>query len=58
VRAGAVVLATGSCAFGERILGATGLTDDCYPMAAKAGAVMSGMELNANGGAPEPFPGK
>jgi hypothetical protein len=28
VRAGAVVLATGGCAFGERILGTTGLTGD------------------------------
>jgi succinate dehydrogenase/fumarate reductase flavoprotein subunit len=47
VRAGAVVLATGGCAFGERILGATGLTGDGYLMAAEAGAVMSGMELSA-----------
>lgn len=47
VRAGAVVLATGGCAFGERILGATGLTGDGYLMAAEAGAVMSGMERSA-----------
>jgi succinate dehydrogenase/fumarate reductase flavoprotein subunit len=47
IRAGAVVLATGGCAFGERILGATGLTGDGYLMAAEAGAVMSGMELSA-----------
>ena len=47
VRAGAVVLATGGCAFGERILGATGLTGDGYLMAAEAGAAMSGMELSA-----------
>ncbi len=46
VRAGAVVLATGGCAFGERILGATGLTGDGYLMAAEAGAVMSGMEFS------------
>jgi len=47
IRAGAVVLATGGCAFGERMLGATGLTGDGYLMAAEAGAVMSGMELSA-----------
>ncbi|HEX3864182.1 MAG TPA: FAD-binding protein [Stellaceae bacterium] len=47
VHAGAVVLATGGCAFGERILGATGLTGDGYLMAAEAGAVMSGMEFSA-----------
>ncbi|MGH7094825.1 MAG: FAD-binding protein, partial [Stellaceae bacterium] len=46
IRAGAVVLATGGCAFGERILGATGLTGDGYLMAAEAGAVMSGMEFS------------
>jgi hypothetical protein len=58
VRADAVVLATGGCAFGERILGATGLTGDSYPMAAETGAVMSGMGLNANGGAPRTVPWK
>ena len=47
IRAGAVVLATGGCAFGERILGATGLTGDGYLMAAEAGAVLSGMEFSA-----------
>ncbi len=47
VRAGAVVLATGGCAFGERMLGATGLTGDGYLMAAEAGATMSGMEFSA-----------
>ncbi len=47
VRAGAVVLATGGCAFGERMLGATGLTGDGYLMAAEAGAVLSGMEFSA-----------
>ena len=47
IHAGAVVLATGGCAFGERILGATGLTGDGYLMAAEAGATMSGMEFSA-----------
>ena len=41
------MLATGGCAFGERILGATGLTGDGYLMAAEAGAAMSGMEFSA-----------
>ena len=55
IRAGAVVLATGGCAFGERILGATGLTGDGYLMAAEAGAVLSGMEFSAQYGyAPKP----
>lgn len=47
VRSGAVVLATGGCAFGERMLGATGLTGDGYLMAAEAGAALSGMELSS-----------
>jgi succinate dehydrogenase/fumarate reductase flavoprotein subunit len=47
VRAGAVVLATGGCAFGERMLGATGLTGDGYLMAVEAGATVSGMEFSA-----------
>ena len=46
-RASAVVLATGGCAFGERFIGATGLTGDGYLMAAEAGAVLSGMEMSA-----------
>ncbi|WP_404294374.1 FAD-dependent oxidoreductase (plasmid) [Microvirga sp. RSM25] len=45
VRAKAIVLATGGCAFHERILGATGLTGDGYLMAAEAGARLSGMEF-------------
>ncbi|MER9107272.1 FAD-binding protein [Mesorhizobium sp. M0848] len=45
VDANAVVLATGGCAFRERILGATGLTGDGYLMAAEAGASLSGMEF-------------
>jgi succinate dehydrogenase/fumarate reductase flavoprotein subunit len=47
VRAGAVVLATGGCAFGERILGSATSTGDGYLMAAEAGAVLSGMEFSA-----------
>ena len=46
-RASAVVLATGGCAFGARILGATGLTGDGYLMAMEAGATLSGMELSS-----------
>jgi succinate dehydrogenase/fumarate reductase flavoprotein subunit len=45
IEAGAVVLATGGCAFHERILGGTGLTGDGYLMAAEAGALLSGMEF-------------
>jgi succinate dehydrogenase/fumarate reductase flavoprotein subunit len=47
VRAGAVVLATGGCAFGERMLGSATLTGDGYLMAAEAGAALSGMEFSA-----------
>lgn len=46
VEAGAVVLATGGCAFFERILGGTGLTGDGYLFAAEAGAFLSGMEFS------------
>lgn len=45
VSAGAVVLATGGCAFFERILGGTGLTGDGSLFAAEAGAALSGMEF-------------
>jgi succinate dehydrogenase/fumarate reductase flavoprotein subunit len=47
IRAGAVVLATGGCAFGERMLGTATSTGDGYLMAAEAGAVLSGMEFSA-----------
>jgi len=47
IRAGAVVLATGGCAFGERMLGAATLTGDGYLMAAESGALLSGMEFSA-----------
>lgn len=50
IQAGAVVLATGGCAFGERMLGATGLTGDGTLMAAEAGARLSGMEFSAQYG--------
>ncbi|KAA0971111.1 FAD-binding protein [Aureimonas fodinaquatilis] len=45
IMAGAVVLASGGCAFRERILGGTGMTGEGYLMAAEAGALMSGMEF-------------
>lgn len=45
IDAKSVILATGGCAFHERILGATGLTGDGYLMAAEAGAQLSGMEF-------------
>jgi succinate dehydrogenase/fumarate reductase flavoprotein subunit len=50
VRAAAVVVATGGCSFGERFLGATGLTGDGLLMAAEAGATLSGMEFSAQYG--------
>lgn len=45
IDAGATVLATGGCAFFERILGGTGLTGDGLLMAAEAGSSLSGMEF-------------
>jgi succinate dehydrogenase/fumarate reductase flavoprotein subunit len=45
IAARATVLATGGCAFFERILGGTGLTGDGLLMAAEAGASLSGMEF-------------
>jgi len=45
IDAGAVVLATGGCAFHERIMGAAALTGDGLLMAAEAGASLSGMEF-------------
>lgn len=45
VEAGAVVLATGGCAFFARTMGAAGLTGDGLLMAAEAGAALSGMEF-------------
>ncbi|HVY58423.1 MAG TPA: FAD-binding protein [Xanthobacteraceae bacterium] len=45
VAARAVVVATGGCAFFERILGGTGLTGDGCLMALEAGVSLSGMEF-------------
>ena len=46
IRAGAVVLATGGCAFLSRLLGNHTNTGDGYLMAAEAGAELSGMEFS------------
>lgn len=47
VRAGAVVLATGGCAFLSRALGCNPDTGDGHLMAAELGAEMSGMEFSS-----------
>jgi succinate dehydrogenase/fumarate reductase flavoprotein subunit len=47
VRAGAIVLATGGCAFMSRLLGSQTNTGDGYLMAAEAGAELSGMEFSS-----------
>ncbi|WP_414581556.1 FAD-dependent oxidoreductase [Scytonema sp. PCC 10023] len=53
VRAGAIIIATGGCAFLSKALGCNVLTGDGYLMAAEAGAEMSGMEFsNAYGISP------
>jgi len=46
VRAGAVVIATGGCAFLSKALGCNVLTGDGLLMAAEAGAALSGMEFS------------
>jgi succinate dehydrogenase/fumarate reductase flavoprotein subunit len=46
VKAGAVVIATGGCAFLSKALGCNVLTGDGYLMAAEAGAELSGMEFS------------
>lgn len=46
-RAGAVVLATGGCAFASRLHGARNNTGDGHLMAAEVGAEVSGMEFSA-----------
>jgi len=48
IRAGAVVLATGGCAFYSRLLGSRTNTGDGYLMAAEAGAKLSGMEFSSH----------
>jgi len=47
VRAGAVVLATGGCAFLSKALGSNVNTGDAFLMAAEAGAELSGMEFSS-----------
>ncbi|MFD2334245.1 FAD-dependent oxidoreductase [Cohnella sp. GCM10020058] len=46
IRAGAVVIATGGCAFLSRALGCNVLTGDGYLFATEAGADLSGMEFS------------
>ncbi|SFM17069.1 Succinate dehydrogenase/fumarate reductase, flavoprotein subunit [Paenibacillus sp. 1_12] len=46
IRAGAVVIATGGCAFLSKALGCNVLTGDGYLLAAEAGAELSGMEFS------------
>ena len=46
IRAGAVVLATGGCAFLSKLLGADNNTGDGLLMAAEVGAELSGMEFS------------
>ncbi|WP_238178006.1 FAD-binding protein [Paenibacillus contaminans] len=46
VKSGAVVIATGGCAFLSKALGCNVLTGDGYLMAAEAGAHLSGMEFS------------
>lgn len=46
VKAGAVIIATGGCAFLSKALGCNVLTGDGYLMAAEAGAELSGMEFS------------
>jgi succinate dehydrogenase/fumarate reductase flavoprotein subunit len=50
VRSGAVVVATGGCAFMSKALGTYGLTGDGLLMGAEAGAVLSGMEFSGQYG--------
>lgn len=50
IRSGAVVIATGGCAFLSGALGTNNLTGDGYLIAAEAGAALSGMEFSAQYG--------
>ncbi len=47
IRAGAVVIATGGCAFFSHLLGSRNNTGDGYLMAVEAGADLSGMEFSS-----------
>lgn len=47
VRAGAVIVATGGCAFQSGAMGTKGLTGDGYLLAAEVGAVFQGMEFSS-----------
>lgn len=47
IRAGAVILATGGCAFRSGLIGSHTNTGDGHLMAAEAGAELSGMEFSA-----------
>ncbi|HEY9662881.1 MAG TPA: FAD-binding protein, partial [Allocoleopsis sp.] len=46
IRSGAVIIATGGCAFLSKALGCNVLTGDGYLMAAEAGVELSGMEFS------------
>ncbi len=46
IPAGAVVIATGGCAFASGVMGTVNLTGDGYLMGAEAGATLSGMEFS------------
>lgn len=46
IRAGAVIMATGGCAFRSGLIGSHGNTGDGYLMAVEAGAELSGMEFS------------
>jgi len=46
IRAGAVIMATGGCAFRSGLIGSYGNTGDGYLLAAEAGAELSGMEFS------------
>jgi succinate dehydrogenase/fumarate reductase flavoprotein subunit len=55
VKAAAVVVATGGCAFLSKALGTNGLTGDGLLLAAEAGALFSGMELTGQYGVAPSF---
>lgn len=46
IRAGAVIMATGGCAFRSQLLGSHNNTGDGYLMGVEAGAALSGMEFS------------